>query len=491
MGSIPSELSGCTTPATKAIEHKTNTISDHALTSATHKPTMDEIAFPFLSLPVELQTGIMNYLRDYSDLKALCLASKHVSEIATPRLYYELDLRNEGNCHALPMMQRIRSLLIQPANLHFVRIIKTLALGAEESQLMGRLLPLLRPDSLTELSFRAISPRHFPTPPQMEFIWNHQKNLQNQRLYSHMVPELDLILRKRGPSQTALLKSFTELNINDRTSKCSVDVRSMMSWPLKSLDLSILQRLRIGGLYIGDVVLSSLNTLFARGSFVNLRELTFSWIVFEKEMVLTNLPSLKVLTLRECTGVLPTLPLVIADDIRLSSFFGWIFGEVEEMIPVLAQIKGLECLHIKRRHRILAMDQAQKELVRAMISHKKTLRVLNLEESLSSSNRVDAMLWDFHIVKAIQSCRKLIRLSIPLLSNRSINYYREMIASFPDLETLTIYDSLATCANWSLDNAVMLFSASTNLETICFKGSLPNHPGTWEQRYERKELEQL
>lgn len=161
------------------------------------------------------------------------------------------------------------------------------------------------------------------------------------------------------------------------------------------------------------------------------------------------------------------------------------------MIPVLAQIKGLECLHIKRRHRIMAMDQAQKELIRAMISHKKTLRVLNLEESLASSNRVDAMLWDFHVVKAIQSCRKLVRLSLPLVSNRSMKYYREMIASFPDLKTLTIYDSLATCANWSRDNTMILFSASTNLETICFKGSHPNGRGTWEQRFERQELEQL
>ena len=82
---------------------------------------MDKITFPFLSLPVELQTEAVNYLRNYSDLKALCLTSKHLFDIATPRLYYELDLRTDNDSW---LEQRIRSLVLQPANLRFVRIIK-------------------------------------------------------------------------------------------------------------------------------------------------------------------------------------------------------------------------------------------------------------------------------------------------------------------------------------------------------------------------------
>lgn len=488
MESDPGELDGRANPATEAIEHKADAIFDHAITSATHKATMDKIAFPFSSLPVELQTGIVNHLRDYSDLKALCLASKHISDIATPRLYYELDLRSGGKCQSSQMIQRINSLLIQPANLRFVRIIKTPMLGPEESHLMGRLLPLLQQDSLTEFKYWAISSKHFPTPPQMRFIWNHQKNLQNQKLYSHMVPELDVLLKERGPSQSGLLKSFTELDINDRTPECLLDIRRMMSWPLKSLDMSILQKLRIGGIFIDHVVLSSLGTLFARGSFVNLTELTLSWVLFFKILTFTNLPSLKLLVLRECRGFFPSLPLVLADDIRLSTFYGWIFGEVEEMTPFLAQIKGLECLHIKRRHPIMAMEQAQNELVCAMISHKETLRELNLEESLDFDNDLDIALWDSHIVMAIKSCKKLVNLSLPLASNRSIYYYRDLIARFPDLETLTIYDGLATCANWSRDNLMVLFSASAHLEVICFKSSLPYRSSKWERRFERKEV---
>ena len=130
-----------------------------------------------------------------------------------------------------------------------------------------------------------------------------------------------------------------------------------MCWPLRSLDLSILQKLRIGGIYTDEIVLSLLDTLFARGSFVNLTALTFPWIIFKKKMTLTNMPSLKFLALEECSARFPNLPLVSADDIKLTNFFGWIFGETEDMVPILAQIKGLELLHIKRCRRIMAMDE--------------------------------------------------------------------------------------------------------------------------------------
>lgn len=74
-------------------------------------------------------------------------------------------------------------------------------------------------------------------------------------------------------------------------------------------------------------------------------------------MKLTNLPSLKFSALEDCSACFPNLSLVLADDIRLTIFFGWIFGEIEEMIPILAKIKGLERLHIRRCRRIMAMDE--------------------------------------------------------------------------------------------------------------------------------------
>lgn len=351
---------------------------------------------------------------------------------------------------------------------------------------MGRLLPLLMQDSLTGFKFSTLSIKLFPTPLQMKFIWNHQKNLQSQKLFSHMIPELDAILEERGPSEVALLKSFTALDIKYRSQDSLINIRNNMSRPLKILDLSILQELRIGGIFIGIIVLPLLSTLVAHGSFVNLKKLTIYNVMFGRKLTLTNMPSLRSLALQECRDSLLTLPLVLADDIRLSTFSGWIFSNVEEMTPLLAQTKGLKSLHIKHRGLIMAINRTQQELVHAMISHKDTLRVLNLELSLAFLNELDVALWECHVVKAIQCCKKLVTLSLPLISNTSINYYRELIASFPDLETLTIYDSLVTCQHWSQDHVIFLFSASTHLKVICFRGSLPDYPGHWEERFERK-----
>ncbi len=60
----------------------------------------------------------------------------------------------------------------------------------------------------------------------------------------------------------------------------------------------------------------------------------------------------------------------------------------ERMIPILAQIEGLEYLRIKCGDRNMAVSQAQEELFRATISHKINLRVLDLEGRLAFENVV-------------------------------------------------------------------------------------------------------
>lgn len=58
----------------------------------THKARMHKITFLFLSPSPKLQTEAVNYISNYSNLKTLCPASKDLCGIATPCLYYELDL---------------------------------------------------------------------------------------------------------------------------------------------------------------------------------------------------------------------------------------------------------------------------------------------------------------------------------------------------------------------------------------------------------------
>lgn len=62
---------------------------------------MDELASPFLRLPVELQIKVLNNISLYSDLKALRMTSKELSNIATPRLYRKVDLRMSDDYGAI------------------------------------------------------------------------------------------------------------------------------------------------------------------------------------------------------------------------------------------------------------------------------------------------------------------------------------------------------------------------------------------------------
>ena len=217
----------------------------------------------------------------------------------------------------------------------------------------------------------------------------------------------------------------------------------------------------------------------------------WEWINFKRILTSINLPSLKFLALRECRSRGSSLPLILADDIRLSSFWGWTFEKIEKMTTLLTQTKSLEFLSIKRCNKITATDKTQKDLVLAIIQQKETLRLLNLEENLALQAELDSQHWDIYIVKAIKCCKKLVNLSLPLVSNRPMYYYLDLIASFPDLVNLTIYDEIASCANWNRDSVLLFFKAAKVLESIVFKGPCPYRNGWWEHRFVRKELEQF
>ena len=448
-------------------------IIEPAVVIFVHTARVDKIPFSFLSLPPELQTEAVNYLREYSDLKALRLTSKQLSGIATPHLYYEVDLRTGSKDNASWMQQRINSLLLQPANLLFVRILKTPSLGPEETQLLGQLLPLLKQDSLTRFKYSAVTKNQFPTPIQMKFIWSHQKKLQNQKLYWHMVPSLEAIVNECGPSEVALLNSFTRLDINVcyHTSKSLDVMRNIMGRSLEVLDLSILQKLRIWGIPSGFVILPLLNTLFANGSFINLKKLFISNVLFKKTVRLTKLPLLNSLTLQDFGNDVGILPLELADDIRLSTFSGSAILQIEEMTPILAQIKGLESLHIKCREEVLSSTRAQQDFIHAIVSNNRdTLSVLNFElKLLGLTTLFNAYIWEFYITKEIQCCKKLVTLSLPRIE-MPINSYCELIAALPNLETLTIYELSPKFEDWSKDDIRSMMSASTgNLKAIFFE----------------------
>lgn len=193
---------------------------------------------------MDLWTEIFKYLSNYSDLKVLRLVSKRVSDVVIPCQYYEVDLIKDVTQEDVLMVVRTKALLAGPANLRFIRILKTPLIGPESTRLMDQVLPLLRKDFLTEFSFSTTSNMRFPTPIQMQYLWARQENLQNLKLYSHMVPNLEEFL-EHEPSRSALLRSFTQLDISDKFDGLPLNYRAIMIWPLRNLDLRVLQNLQL------------------------------------------------------------------------------------------------------------------------------------------------------------------------------------------------------------------------------------------------------
>lgn len=346
------------------------------------------MATSLLDLPVELQVEVVNNISLYSDLKALCLVCKALYKVSTPRIYYKVDLKigdirwkdiSSGVKFLdlgqnLQMLSRIRSLLLQPANLCFVKVLKTGWIGEMPTILMDDLLPLLRKNSLIEFSYSTNSKYRFPTPRQLEFLWGRQKRLQNLRFYPHMVSCLEESLQIRKSSQDALLQSFTKLYIGD-----SMEFNSnILCWPLKNLNLHLLQTLSLNGMYS---TIPGVMDLFAGQSFVNLAKLSLKYMTLEKKLTFTNVPKLTSLVLKNCYAHHPNdtrLPLEFPDNFQLQSLAFWSDGGPEPLTKLLTQVGGLKKLVIGISTSVHFYDRAVTEFIDAVMLHKDSLRLFEV-----------------------------------------------------------------------------------------------------------------
>ena len=338
-----------------------------------------------------MQLEVVNNISLYSDLKALCLVSKSFYDIATPRIYYKVDIRPEYlhstrmkydddyDCH---MLLKIRSLLVQPGNLRYVRVLKTGRSGMQSTMLMDKLLPLLPKDSLIKFSYDTRSSGDFPTPLQLEFLWDRQKNLQNLKLLPQMVPWLEERLQERKPSQNALLKSFTKVDIGGYSeSRFSPYVNT---WPLKNLDLSLLQSLSLDSI-LHERDFPAAIDLFTGLSFVNLTKLILKGIIFAKTVKFPNMPNLKSLNMNQCEDAIAVangqwtvrLPFEFPDNFHLQSLTYWGYGKAEPLTHLLTQVKGLKKLVVGVKHRQHCHHQAITDFTSAVMLHNDTLRLFD------------------------------------------------------------------------------------------------------------------
>lgn len=414
------------------------------------------MVFPFLHLPAELQDEVLNHLSLYSDLKNLCLLSKELSTTATRQLYYRVDLRLRSGSGSSTMrksyeekelqrLQKIRSLLLQPANLRFVRVFKTGEFGQDSTLLTDQLLPLFQKDSLLKFSYSTISTRCFPTPLQLQFLLGRQKQLHNLRLYSHLVPWIERSLEKREAGQKALASSFTKLDVG---SSIEWEMTStILFWPLKNLDLSLLQSLSLHG-YILPECVPALIDLFAGQSFVSLTKLSLieigqslKTLGLRSTLTLDNVPSLKSLVIHDSDivrGPIPTLAFPYhfqLQSLKISSLF-----DVYGLTSLLTEIRGLENLMIETCKQVRKVDQEISDLADAIVLHKDTLQVFKLELDLwGLKRRPNTQQWDAAFVKKIQACKKIVDLSIPLVWNYPVSYCHNLFEEFPNLSSLVIF----------------------------------------------------
>lgn len=135
----------------------------------------------------------MNHLSRPSEIKALCLVSKEICDIATPRLYNRVDLypksdpKNPGE-EEVQMLARIISLLSGTANLRFIRILNTGRFGESTTEAIDALLPQLQENALTEFNFSDDDANFFPTFRQLRLLWRRQKSLRNMQMTTDQIP---------------------------------------------------------------------------------------------------------------------------------------------------------------------------------------------------------------------------------------------------------------------------------------------------------------
>ncbi len=165
-----------------------------------------------------------------------------------------------------------------------------------------------------------------------------------------MVEWLEEFLQKQKPNQNALLKSFT------RNTQC---------WPLKNLDMCLLQSLTLDGRHL-DPHFPNVMDLFAAQLFANLAKLTLKGISFDGIITFTNVQKLKSLVINYCDDLLFEFP----EKIQLKSL-AFSSGEQAELLThLLTQVRGLKKLHITTHERIV--DRVLFETVRSVVSPDQT-----------------------------------------------------------------------------------------------------------------------
>lgn len=448
-----------------------------------HGATLPRV-FPFLKLPVEIRCEVVNQLSRPSEIKALCLVSKEIYDIATPRLYNTVDLypkseRKNQEGEEVKMLARVNSLLSATSNLRFIRILNTGRFGESTTEAIDALLFQLQENALTEFNFSDDRTNLFPTSRQLRLLWSRQKNLQNIQLTTDHIPyPIDPFNEAQEPP-IYLLKSVTRLRLTNNYWKFSPYGDTMLV-PLKFTDTFRLRCLTLNGPLTSKVV-KRLNHLFASRSLINLTDLHLERALFQETLELSNLASLDLLSFgggRSFSNYnVKSKKLVLPADFPLRKLV-WIGPNpvypTTALETVLTRVIRLEHLEIESFVGFDRTTRNRKALAEAIQMHKATLKTLILDELMLT----EASAYERQFLRRIWMCKQLKVLSLPLPPDKPVAYYMEIIASLPCLEEFTIYDREGADADMTSPRIAELVKAVRKFPRIKFfafsHSSFPN-----------------
>lgn len=447
-----------------------------------HVPTLPRI-FRFLGLPVEIRCEVVDHLSGPSDIKALCLVSKEICNIATPRLYNRVDLYPKSDPNDLEeeeakMLARVISLLSATSNLRFIRILNTGRFGESTTEAIDALLPQLQENALTDFNFSDDKTNMFPTRRQLRLLWSRQKNLQNMQLTTDHFPYPIDPFNETQEFPIYLPKSVTRLGLTNNYWQFSPYGDAMLD-PLMFTDMFRLRCLTLNGPLTSKVV-HRLNLLFASRSLFNLTELHLEQAIFQETLELSNLASLDLLSFgggrRSQNYNVKSKELVVPADLPLRKLV-WIGGNPvypTTLETVLTRVISLEHLEIESFVGFDRTTRARKALAEAIQMHKATLKTLIIDELMLT----EASAYDRQFLRRIWMCKQLEVLSLPLPPNKPVAYYMKIIASLPCLKEFKIYDHEGANSDINGPRIVELIKEVSNFPRMEFFGfthsSFPN-----------------
>lgn len=449
------------------------------------------MAFPFLSLPLELQRDSLGYLVNHADLRALCLVSKNIEAIVAPLLFHDLALYQYrggsscsfGPCKLIPQgcLTTMIKAISESKNLCYVRTLSTPILKDQEAvDAMEILLFKLQTNSLRRFDFLPQNHARFPNANHMEYILTHQRKIQNLTLPRYLQNQACRQRLRKAISQSSLRDTITDLEL---WSEANVGSDSQLNyWLLDHLDLTRLRRLTLDGTWRDSGLLTRLNLFFSQRVLVGLTHLNLNFW-WEQAIVLQNCPSLEHLTF---TNSASRLRFETPGKQRLSSLY-FTARWLEDLVNILTQSRGLKSLIVRN---LQAKELCETEHLAAAIGgHKESLQFLDFEFCEVAVPQIEnpkATLACY--VENIKRCDRLSLLAIPVFKpDTFLQDCKSLVEALPCLVALVIYDyskELTVCPHENdLDTVALLANrvmagipASSKFLLLCFAFSNDTRP---------------